>query len=186
MGGHIQVYLNVLLGHPPSTTRPSNTWSSHHPHGAPPNDTYPPYFATGPRACYNKDSVCYGGARDTYGRTSHPSGSCDQALSLSCPCSPHGPDSSLEYHCGHTGIPNDSAQFLADIGFQDTDIQNKIMRLFRHIRQSWYNRQYNSFGPQKESILKSTAFFTRLLLEKFDTPSVVNWYEHLTSTCKAF
>ncbi len=138
---------------------------------------------------YDKDSACYGGARDTYDRTSHPSGSRDQAPSSSSPCSPHGPDSSLEYHRGHTGIPNDrdmSAQFLTDIGFQDTDIQNEIMRLFCHIQQSWYNLQYNSFGPQKESILKSTAFSTQLLLKKFDTPSVVNWYKRLTSTCKAF
>jgi hypothetical protein len=79
-----------------------------------------------------------------------------------------------------------SVLFLADIGFQDTNIQHKIMHLFRHICQSWYNRQYNSFGPQKESILKSTAFSTRLLLKKFDAPSVVNWYERLTSTCEAF
>jgi hypothetical protein len=79
-----------------------------------------------------------------------------------------------------------SAQFLVDIGFQDTNIQNKIMNLFRHIQQSWYNQQYNSFGPQKESILKSTAFSTQLLLKKIDAPSVVNWYERLSSTCKAF
>jgi hypothetical protein len=130
-----------------------------------------------------------GGARDTYDRISHPSGSHDQAPSPSGPRSPHGPNSSLEYHRGHTGIPDNcdmSAQFLADIGFQDTDIQNKIMLLFCHIRQSWYNRQYNSFGPQKESILKSTAFSTRLLLKKIDASSMVNWYERLTSTCKAF
>jgi len=35
-------------------------------------------------------------------------------------------------------------------------------------------------------ILKSSAFSTCLLLEKFDAPSVVNWYECLVSTCEAF
>jgi len=60
------------------------------------------------------------------------------------------------------------------------------MRLHRGIRQCWHNRQQHSFGPQKESILKSSAFSTRLLLEKFDAPSVVNWYERLVSTCEAF
>jgi hypothetical protein len=60
------------------------------------------------------------------------------------------------------------------------------MRLHRVIHQCWHNRQHNSFGPQKESILKSSAFSTRLLLEKFDAPSVVNWYERLVSTCEAF
>lgn len=79
-----------------------------------------------------------------------------------------------------------SVLFLANLGFQNEDIQNKIMRVFRHIRLGWCNRQYNSFGPQKESILKSTAFSSRLLLKKFDAPSVVNWYERLTSTCEAF
>ncbi len=60
------------------------------------------------------------------------------------------------------------------------------MRLHCIIRQSWHNHQHNSFDPQKESILKSNAFSSRLLLEKFDAPSIVNWYECLTSTCKAF
>jgi hypothetical protein len=78
------------------------------------------------------------------------------------------------------------ALFLANLGFQNGDIQNEIMRVFRHIRLGWFNRQYNSFGPQKESILKSTAFSSWLHLEKFDAPSVVNWYERLTSTCEAF
>ncbi len=162
-GAHPGLPKHSLWTPPINNYRPSNNRSSHHPRGAPPNDTYPPYFATGPCARYNEDSVRYGGARDTYDRTSHPSGSRNQAPSPSGPCTPHGPDSSLEYHHGHTGIPDDrdmSAQYLADIGFQDTDIQNKIMCLFCHIQQSWYNQQYNSFGPQKESILKSTAFST--------------------------
>jgi hypothetical protein len=162
-GAHPGLPERSLWTPPVNNYRPSNTRSSHHPSGAPPNNTYPPYFTMGPRACYDKDSVRYGGARDTYDRTSHPSGSCNQAPSPSGPCSPHGPDSSLEYHRGHTGIPNDSGmsvQFVTDIGFQDTSIQNKVMCLFHHIQQSWYNQQYNSFGPQKESILKSTIFST--------------------------
>ncbi len=35
-------------------------------------------------------------------------------------------------------------------------------------------------------ILKSNAFTTRLLLEKFDAPSIVRWYERLTNTCEGF
>jgi hypothetical protein len=77
-------------------------------------------------------------------------------------------------------------EFLDSVGFTDVSVHSKIMRLHRVIRQCWHNRQYNSFGPQKESILKSSAFSTRLLLEKFDAPSVINWYECLASTCEAF
>jgi hypothetical protein len=79
-----------------------------------------------------------------------------------------------------------SKEFLDSVGFTDASVYSEIMRLHRVIRQCWHNRQYNSFGPQKESILKSSAFSTRLLLEKFDAPSVVNWYERLVSTCEAF
>jgi hypothetical protein len=79
-----------------------------------------------------------------------------------------------------------SAIFLNTNGFTNPDIQYKIMRLHCIIRQSWHNHQHNSFGLQKESILKSNAFSSRLFLEKFNAPSIVNWYEHLTSTCKAF
>ena len=71
-----------------------------------------------------------------------------------------------------------SALFLANLGFQNEDIQNEIMHIFQHICLGWYNRQYNSF--------KSTVFSSLLLLEKFDAPSMVNWYERLTSTCEAF
>jgi hypothetical protein len=60
------------------------------------------------------------------------------------------------------------------------------MHLYRIIRQSWHNSHHNSYGLQRESILKSTAFTTRLLLKKIDAPSIVNWYECLTSTCKVF
>jgi hypothetical protein len=94
-----------------------------------------------------------------------------------------------EYHRSQPGIPDDCdmlALFLVNIGFQNEYIQYEIMRVFQQIRQGWYNQQHNSFGPQKESILKSTAISTQLLLEKFNAPSVVNWYECLTSTCKAF
>jgi len=79
-----------------------------------------------------------------------------------------------------------SEEFLHLIGFVDVSVYSKLMRLHRVICQCWHNRQHNSFGPQKESILKSSAFSTRLLLDKFDAPSVVNWYERLVSTCEAF
>jgi hypothetical protein len=60
------------------------------------------------------------------------------------------------------------------------------MKIHCIIHHSWHKSLYNSYGPQKESILKSNAFYTRLLLKKIDAPLVVAWYELLTSTCKAF
>jgi hypothetical protein len=56
----------------------------------------------------------------------------------------------------------------------------------RIIHSSWHNLHYNSYGPQPETILKSNAFSTRLLLKKIDALLVVAWYERLTSTCKGF
>jgi hypothetical protein len=153
-------------------------------------------------ARYDNDYACYGGAHTPhdyhpphYGgahtpHDHHPPDSHDHAHSPSSgPCSPHGSVSSNDYHRGQHGIPDDcnmSTFFLANLGFHNEHMQYKIMCIFRQICQGWYNRQQNSFGPQKESILKSTTFSTRLLLEKFDAPSVVHWYECLTSTCEAF
>jgi hypothetical protein len=58
----------------------------------------------------------------------------------------------------------------------------KIMRIHPIIRHSWHNSLYNSYGPQKESFLKSNAFSKHLLLKNFDAPLVIAWYERLTST----
>jgi hypothetical protein len=163
---------------------PSDTRDSHHLRGAPTDNPCTPYFASGSRVPFNGESS------GRYGGAYTPHDFCESDFRNHTPSPSSGPrsppgsdDSSDEYHSGQHGIPDDckmSALFLANLGFQNKDIQNKIMRVFRHTRLGWYNRQYNSFGPQKESILKSTAFSSRLLLEKFDAPSVVNWYERLT------
>jgi hypothetical protein len=77
-------------------------------------------------------------------------------------------------------------EHLHSVGFTDAMVYSKIMRIHCIICHSWHNSLYNSYGPQKESILKSNAFSTRLLLKKIDAPSAIAWYEHLTSTCKVF
>jgi hypothetical protein len=78
------------------------------------------------------------------------------------------------------------AIFFYRIGFKDASVYSKIIRVHRIICSSWHNLHYNSYGPQPETILISNAFSTRLLLEKFDAPLVVAWYERLTSTCEGF
>jgi hypothetical protein len=184
---------------PANPYTPSVNRGSQAPHkGAPPIDSYPPYFALGSRASYNGATVRYGGARANHDLSLHPSGYYKQAHSPSGSGSPHGflylPDairseSSSQYHCGHQGINEDfplTAGYLDNIGFTDPNVHYKIIHLHCIIHQGWHNQQYNSFGPQKESICKSTAISTRLLLKKIDAPSIVNWYEQLTSTCEAF
>jgi hypothetical protein len=92
------------------------------------------------------------------------------------------------YHCGQFGLYINvplGKDYLHYVGFTNSTAYSGIMRLHRIIHHSWHNSHYNSYGPQKESILKSATFSTRLLLEKNDAPSIVNWYKHLTSTCKA-
>jgi hypothetical protein len=165
--------------------------------GAPPVGPYPPYFALGSRARYNDATAHYGGAPADHDCPFHPSGYYEQAPSpsgssthsLKYPPEAICSESSNQYHCGPYGLHEDfplTADYLGNIGFTDPDVHYKIIHLHRIIHQGWHNCQYNSFGPQEESILKSTAFSTRLLLDKFEAPSIVNWYERLTSTCKAF
>jgi hypothetical protein len=166
--------------------------------GAPPIDPYPPNFALGSRVRYDDATAHYGGAHANHDWPFHPSGYYKQAHSPSGSSSPHSfqyppkairIESSNQYHCSHQGINEDfslTVGYLGNIGCTNPDIHHEIICLHCIIRQGWHNRQYNSFAPQKESILKSTAFSTRLLLEKIDAPSIVNWYERFTSTCKAF
>jgi hypothetical protein len=168
--------------------------------GALPDDPYLPYFALGSCARNDDDSVRYGGV---------PRADCNQPY---CHSGPHdgypGPSptgsnshsptpvsdntrskSSRMYHCGQFGLDIDiplGKDYLHSVCFTNSTAYSRIMRYHRIIRHSWHNSHYNSYGPQKESILKSTAFSTRLLLKTFDAPSIVNWYERLTSTCKAF
>ncbi len=98
-------------------------------------------------------------------------------------------DSSTEYHGGKYGLDVDiplCKEFLYQIGFDDASVYSKIIHGHRIIRSDWHNVHYNSFGPQPETILKFNPFTTRLLLKKFDAPSIVRWYERLTNTCKGF
>jgi hypothetical protein len=93
-----------------------------------------------------------------------------------------------QYPSNATGIMDNfplSAAFLGKIGFTTVELYGKLQHVHQVIQQSWHNKIHNTFGPQ-ESILKSTAFSTKLLLNQFDAPSVVCWYERLTDTCKAY
>jgi hypothetical protein len=93
------------------------------------------------------------------------------------------------YHCGQFGLDINvplGKDYLHPVGFTNSTAYSGIMRLHWIIRHSWHNSHYNSYGPQKKSILKSTAFSTHLLVKKFVAPSIVNWYKRLTSTCKVF
>ena len=107
---------------------------SRHLCGAPTDDPYTPYFASGSCVRFNGESSGhYSGAY-----TSHNFCEADfrgHALSHSSgpSSSPGSTDSSDEYHRGQHGIPDDcemSALFLANLGFQNKDILNKIMRVF--------------------------------------------------------
>jgi hypothetical protein len=98
-------------------------------------------------------------------------------------------DHSSEYHGSQYGLYIDiplCEEFLYQIGFDDASVYSKIIRGHRIIHSCWHNVHFNSFGPQPETILKSNTFTTRLLLEKFDAPSIVRWYERLTNTCEGF
>ncbi len=164
---------------------------------APPIDPYPPYFTSGSQARTNNNPAHYEGARAGHSRLFHPSGSYDHTPSpsgsstygLKSPPKAIRSETSNQYHCSPYGLHEDfplTDNYLINIGFTNPDVHYELIHLHCTICQSWHNRQYNSFGPQKESILKSTAFSTCLLLDKFDAPSIVNWYKCLTSTCKAF
>ncbi len=173
--------------------------SPSHPDTAPPNNPYPPYFFSGTRTWHGDDTVHYGGARANHSWPHYPAGGHNGWLgsipSNSTNHSPRSPSdvtcgaSSERYHCGQYSLDKFiplGKEFLNSIGFTDISVYSEIMRLHRVICQCWHNRQYNSFSPQKESILKSSAFSMRLLLEKFNAPSIINWYKCLASTCKAF
>ncbi len=162
--------------------------SPSHPDTAPPDNPNPPYFSSGKRTRHGNNTVRYGGARADHSWPHYPAGRHNgwsgPSPSNSTNHSPRSPSditcgaSSKRYHCGQYGLDEFiplGEEFLDSIGFTDFLVYSEIMRLHRVIPQCWHNRQYNSFGPQKESILKSFAFSTRLLLEKFNAPSVVNW-----------
>ncbi len=174
---------------------------SGHPHrgGARPADPYASGFASGTRARYDNDSARSGGARADHNRPYCHSGPHDGFPGPSPTGSnSHNPTpmsndtrskSSRLYNCGQYGLDSDvplGEEYLHSVGFTNSTVYSKIMRIHRIICRSWHNSLYNSYGPQKESILKSNAFSTRLLLEKFNAPLVVAWYKRLTSTCKAF
>jgi hypothetical protein len=76
--------------------------------------------------------------------------------------------------------------FLDGVGFNTVELYGKLQRIHGVICQSWHNQIHNIFVPQKENISKSTAFSTKLLLDQFNAPSVVQWYKQLTGICKAY
>jgi len=140
-----------------------------HPETAPPDDTSPPCFPSCTRARHGEDTARYGGAWADHSRPHYPAGGYNgwpaSSPTNSTSHSPrHHSDIRSEcYHCGQHGLDEFiplSEDFLDSIGFADASVYSKLMRLHRIIRQCWHNHQQNSFGPQKESILKSSAFST--------------------------
>jgi hypothetical protein len=133
----------------------------------------------------------YGGAQ-TYDSSQRCRVNHGSSPSMPSPCpSPRDTECAADsqYHSNSTGIPDHftlSKAFLDGVGFTTVELYGKLQCIHRVIRQSWHNKIHNTFGPQKESILKSTAFSTKLLLDQFDAPSVVRWYKRLTGTCEAY
>jgi hypothetical protein len=62
----------------------------------------------------------------------------------------------------------------------------ELMRAHRSISQSWSSKSNGAHGPQKDAILKSATFTTKLDLESFNAPTIVQWYKRLRSTWEAF
>jgi hypothetical protein len=96
-----------------------------------------------------------------------------------------------DYHCGKHGIDPEfelTEDCLLCIGFTSPEYFGKIMRAHRTIVNSWSwsSKNNGTYGPQKDAILKSTTFTSKMVLDGFDAPSIVHWYERLTVTCKAF
>jgi hypothetical protein len=169
-------------------------YNSPHHGGAPPDDSAYPGTATGSNVRFNNDTTHSGGAHAYHTqppqeRAPHPSPTRSRPQPMSYDARSGRSNSSTEYHGGKYGLDVDiplCKEFLYQIGFDDASVYSKIIRGHRIIRSGWHNVHYNSFGPQPETILKSNAFTTRLLLEKFDAPSIVRWYECLTNTCEGF
>ncbi len=168
--------------------------------GASPVDPSTSGFASGSHVHFNKDSARSGGAQANHNQPSCHSGTHDgsprpnptgltshKTPPMSYDSRSARSESSNEYHCDQYGQDIDiplCEDFLYRIGFDDASVYSKIIRVHRIIHNSWHNLHYNSFSPQPETILKSNAFSMRLLLKKCNAPSVVAWYERLTSTCK--
>jgi hypothetical protein len=178
------------------------TWIPLNVGGAPPVDPSASGFALGSRVHFDKDSACSGGAHANHNQPSRLSGTHDgsprpnptgltshKTPPMSYDSRSTRSKSSNEYHCGQYGQDIDiplCKDFLYRVGFDNASVYSKIICMHCIICNSWHNLHYNRFGPQPETILKSNAFSTRLLLEKFDAPSVVAWCERLTSTCEGF
>jgi hypothetical protein len=154
----------------PDVTPPDETPPP--PDATPPDVTPPPYFPSGLRARHGDDTARYGGARADHTCPHYPASGHNGWLNPSPTHStshsprPHSDLRSDRYHCGQYGLDEFiplSKDFLDSIGFVNVSVYSELMRLHRVIRQCWHNRQHNSFGPQKESILKSSAFSIRLL-----------------------
>jgi hypothetical protein len=89
-----------------------------------------------------------------------------------------------DYHCGKHGIDPEfklTEDCLLRIGFTALEYFGKIMRAHRTIVNCWSSKNNGAYGPQKDAILKSTTFTSKMVLNSFDAPSIVHWYERLTA-----
>lgn len=94
----------------------------------------------------------------------------------------------LDYHGGMEGLRDDeflTGFYLRQLGFTNHGSFSEMARLHRTIRQTWFHKSNNTYGPQRESILNSKAL-QKLALSRFDARSVVSWYERLVTTCEAY
>jgi hypothetical protein len=100
-----------------------------------------------------------------------------------------GSSANPNYRCGKIGINeyfDCNKDFLLRIGFNAPDTFGKIMPAHWAISQSWSSKSSGTHGPQKDIILKSMTFLTKLVLDSFEAPMIVQWYKRLTATCEAF
>ena len=164
----------------PPTAAPSP--SSQH-GGAPPHPQR--YPSEVPRR-----SLHYGGAppmTTSFGGTPH--GGVPTPSPRSLTSRDIGATADPDYHCGKHGIDPEfelTEDCLLRIGFTSPEYFGEIMRAHRTIVNSWSSKNNGTYGPQKDAILKSTTFTSKMVLDGFDAPSIVHWYERLTATCEAF
>jgi hypothetical protein len=150
------------------------TWIPLNVGGAPPVDPSASSFASGSRVHWGTHAnhnwpSCLSGTHDRSPRPSPTGLTLHKTPPMSYNSYSARSESSNEYHCGQYGQDIDiplCKDFLYRVGFNNASVYSKIIHMHRIIRNSWHNLHYNSFGPQPETILKSNAFSTRLLLKK--------------------
>ena len=94
----------------------------------------------------------------------------------------------MDYHGGQSGLRDGvflTGFYLRHLGFTNQASFPEVSRLHRIIRQNWFHKSNNTYGPQRETILNSKAL-QKLALSRFDARSVVSWYERMVTTCEAY